>query len=79
MGFSQKLYEQVLVIFKPTEATSSVLDLILSLFTSRVITFESLDAQLPPFHAADLKHYLTSLSKKTVRALLQAQTSVLEP
>ena len=27
MGLSRKLYEQALLIFKPTEATSSVLDL----------------------------------------------------
>ena len=47
MGLSRKLYEQVLLIFKATEATSSVLDIILSLFTARVITFESLIAQLP--------------------------------
>ena len=47
MGLSRKLYEQALLIFKPTEATSSVLDLNLSLFTARVITFESLVAQLP--------------------------------
>ena len=47
MGLSRKLYEQALLFFKPTEATSSVLDLILSLFTARVITFESLVAQLP--------------------------------
>ena len=32
MGLSLKLYEQVLLIFKATEATSSVLDLILSCF-----------------------------------------------
>ena len=49
MGLSRKLYEQVLLIFKATEATSSVLDLILSLFTARVITFEPKDAQLPSF------------------------------
>ena len=47
MGLSRKLYEQVLLNFKATEATSSVLDLILSLFTARFITFESLVAQLP--------------------------------
>ena len=47
MSLSQKLYEQVLLIFKATEATSSVLDLILSLFTARVITFEPMVAQLP--------------------------------
>ena len=45
MGLSPKLYKQALLTFKPTEATSSVLDLIL--FTARVITFESLVAQLP--------------------------------
>ena len=49
MGLSRKLYEQALLTFKPTEATSSVLDLILSLFTARVITFEPLVAQLPSF------------------------------
>ena len=49
MGFSRKLYVQALLIFKPTEATSSVLDLILSLFTSWVIIFEPLVAQLPSF------------------------------
>ena len=47
MSLSRKLYKQVLLIFKATEATSSVLDLILSLFTARLITFESLVAQLP--------------------------------
>ena len=49
MGLSRKLNEQVLLIFKPTEATSSVLDLILSLLTARYITFEPLVAQLPSF------------------------------
>ena len=49
MGLSRKLYEQVLLVFKTTEATSSVLDLILSLFTARVITFEPPVAQLPSF------------------------------
>ena len=49
MGLSRKLYEQALLTFKPTEATSSVLDLILSLFTARVITFEPMVAQLPSF------------------------------
>ena len=49
MCLSRKLYEQVLLIFKATEATSSVLDLILSLFTARVITFEPPVAQLPYF------------------------------
>ena len=49
MGLSRKLYEQVLLIFKATEATSLVLDLILSLFTARVITFEPMVAQLPSF------------------------------
>ena len=49
MGLSRKLYEQVLLIFKATEATSSVLNLILSLFTARVITFEPMVAQLPFF------------------------------
>ena len=47
MSLSQKLLNQVLLIFKPTEATSPVLDLILSLFTARVLTFEPLVAQLP--------------------------------
>ena len=47
MGLPRKLYEQALLFFKPTEATSSVFDLILSLFTARNITFESLVAQLP--------------------------------
>ena len=49
MSLSQKLYEQALLFFKPTEATSSILDLILCLFTARVITFESVVAQLPFF------------------------------
>ena len=49
MCLSRKLYRQALLIFKPTEATSSVLDLILSLFTARVIIFEPLVAQLPSF------------------------------
>ena len=47
MGLSRKLYEQALVPFRPTEATSPVLDLILSLLTARVTTFEPLVAQLP--------------------------------
>ena len=38
-----------LLSFKPTEATSSVLELIVSLFTARVITFEPTIAQLPSF------------------------------
>ena len=49
MSLSQKFYEQALLILKPTEATSPVLDLILSLFTARVLTFEPLIAQLPYF------------------------------
>ena len=49
MDLSQKLYDQALLLFKPTEATSSVLDLILSLFTARLITFEPLVAQLPSY------------------------------
>ena len=49
MGLSRKLYEQGLLFFKPTEATSSVLDLILSLFTTLVITFEPLVTQRPSF------------------------------
>ena len=49
MSLSQKLYNQVLLIFKPTEAISPVLDLILSLFTARVLTFEPLVAELPSF------------------------------
>ena len=49
MGLSRKLYEQALLTFKPTEATSSVLDLILSLFTARVITFEPLVRTAPIF------------------------------
>ena len=46
---------QALLTFKPTEATSSVLDLILSLFTARVITFEPTFAQLP-FFSCSLTH-----------------------
>ena len=49
MGLSKKLYEQALLPFRPTEATSTVLDLNLSLFTARVLTFEPLIAQLPYF------------------------------
>ena len=49
MGLSRELYEQALLTCKPTEATSSVLDLILSLFTTRVITFEPMVAQRPSF------------------------------
>ena len=49
MGLSRKLYEQVLFFFKPTEAPLSVLDLILSLFTTRVLTFEPLVTQRPSF------------------------------
>ena len=49
MSLSRKLYEQALLIFKPTEATWSVLDLILSLFTARVIAFEPPIAQVPSF------------------------------
>ena len=49
MGLSRELYKQALLIFKPTEATSSVLDVILSLFMARVITFEPIVAQLPSF------------------------------
>ena len=78
MGLFRKLYEQALLTFKPTEATSSVLDLILSLFTARVITFESLVAQLPSvsywlhsshLHAADHQPYLTSLKLKVSCAI----------
>ena len=53
MGLSWKLYEQALLIFKPTEATSTVLDLILSLFTARVIIFETLSHSSRLSHAAD--------------------------
>ena len=49
MGLSRKLYEQALLFFEPTEATSSVLDLILSLFTARVITFEPNGRTAPIF------------------------------
>ena len=71
MSLLRKLYEQVLLIFKPTEATSPVLDLTLSLLTDRVLTFESLVAQLPSFCAADHYQNLTSLKKtEAVRALL---------
>ena len=49
MGLSRKLYKQAVLTFKATEATSSVLDLILSMFTARVITFEPMVAQLPSF------------------------------
>ena len=44
MSLLRKLYKQVLLNFKPTEATLPVLDLILSLFTARVLTFEPLVA-----------------------------------
>ena len=65
MSLSRKLYEQVLLIFKATEATSSVLDLILSLFTARVITFEPNGRHSSHlFHAADHQPYLTSLKLK---------------
>ena len=49
MSLSQKLLNQALLSFRPTEATSPVLDLILSFFTARVLTFEPLVAQLPSF------------------------------
>ena len=49
MGLSRKLYGQALLFFNPTEATSSVLDLSLSLFTTRIITFEPLVGQRPSF------------------------------
>ena len=64
MGLSRKLYEQALLTFKPTEATSSVLDLILSLFTARVITFDHWLHSSHLFHAADHQPYLTSLKLK---------------
>ena len=40
MSLLRKLYEQVLLIFEPIEATSPVLDLTLILFTARVLSFE---------------------------------------
>ena len=46
MRLSRKPYNQALLYFKPTEATSPVLDLILSLFTAPITTFEQLVAQL---------------------------------
>ena len=49
MRLSRKLHKQALLPFRPTEATSLVLDLILSLFTARVLTYEPLVAQLPSF------------------------------
>ena len=49
MGLSRKLYKQALLTLKPTEATSAVLDFILSLFKARVITFEPLVTQRPSF------------------------------
>ena len=61
MGSFRKLYEQAVLIYKPTEATSSVLDLILSLFTARVITFESLSHSSHLSHAADHQPNLTLL------------------
>ena len=64
MSLSRKLYEQVLLIFKATEATSSVLDLILSLFTARVITLNQWSHRSHLFHAADHQPYLTSLKLK---------------
>ena len=53
MGLSRKLYKQALLTLKPSEATSSVLDFISSLFTARVITFESLSHSSHLSHAAD--------------------------
>ena len=44
MRLLRKLYKRVLLIFKPTETTLPVLDLILSLFTARVLIFEPLVA-----------------------------------
>ena len=49
MSLSREFYKQALLTLKPTEATSSVLDFILSLFTAQVITFEPLVSQLPCF------------------------------
>ena len=49
MSLSTKLYEQALLVKKPTESTLPVLDLISSSFKVRVITFEPLVAQLPSF------------------------------
>ena len=61
MGLSRRLDKQALLSFSPTEATSPVLDLILSLFMARFLTFESLVAQLHLFCAADHHPNLTSL------------------
>ena len=62
MGLSRKLYKQALLPFRPTEATSQVLKLILILFTARVTTFETLFTQLLFFFlAADPYPGLTSL------------------
>ena len=47
MGLPRILYEQACLYWKPTEAILSVLDLILSLFTLWVVTFEPLIAQFP--------------------------------
>ena len=81
MGSFRKLYEQAVLIYKPTEATSSVLVLILSLFTARVIIFEPLSHSSHLSDAADQQPNLTSLrlnrscaitpssSKKRSRAL----------
>ena len=44
MGLSRKLYKQALLFLKPTEATSSDLELDFSLFSDWVITFEPLVA-----------------------------------
>ena len=49
MSLSTKLQKQVLITKNPTEATLPVLDLILSSFTVRVITFEPVVAQLSSF------------------------------
>ena len=49
MGLSRELYNQALLTLKPTEATLSVLDFFLSLFTAQVINFEPLVSQLPSF------------------------------
>ena len=81
MSLSRKLYEQALLIFKSFEATWSVLDLILSLFTARVIAFEPLIAQVLSFSCSwpSIISNFAKSKKTSVRALLQAQTSVLEP
>ena len=63
MELSRKLHKQALLSFRPTEPTSPVLNLILSLFTARVLTFEPLVAQLPFFSAAD--HYPNLISLKS--------------